>query len=221
LQIFTPAATRRTITAIFATLMVTAGLLVPAAADAAVLKEGSSGPSVVALKKRLMSLGYMKPARPTDHFGPQTEQAVMALQGWEGITRDGIVGPVTSGRLRTARMPVPWSATSRHIEVHKSRQVALLVNHGYAVRTIHVSTGAPGHETPSGKFAIYRKELRSWSHPYQVWLPQASYFTGGYAFHQWASVPGRAASHGCVRVAAGFSDTVWHFARIGTPVVVR
>lgn len=221
MQIFILAATRRTITAIFATLMVSAGLLIPAAADAAVLKVGSSGSPVVALQQRLISLGYMKPLRPTGYFGSQTEQAVMALQGWEGVTRDGIVGPVTSAQLRNARRPVPWSTSSRHIEVHKGRQVALLVNNGYAVRTIHVSTGAPGYETPSGKFAIYRKELRSWSHPYQVWLPQASYFTGGYAFHQWASVPGRAASHGCVRVAPGFSDIVWRFAKIGTPVVVR
>jgi len=221
LRILIPAATRRTITAIFATLAMAAGLLAPAAADAAVLKVGSNGPSVVTLKERLTSLGYMKPGPVNDHFGSQTEQAVMALQGWEGVTRDGIVGPVTSAQLRTARRPVPWSTSSRHIEVHKGRQVALLVDNGYAVRTIHVSTGAPGYDTPSGTFAIYRKELRSWSHPYQVWLPQASYFTGGYAFHQWASVPGRAASHGCVRVAPGFSDIVWRFAKIGTPVVVR
>jgi lipoprotein-anchoring transpeptidase ErfK/SrfK len=221
LHLFHPAAKRRTTPAIIATFVaVSAALIVPAAASAATLKIGSSGPSVVALQQQLISLGYMKPVRPTGYFGPQTEQAVMALQGWEGVTRDGVFGPATSAQLSTARRPIPWSTATRHIEVHKARQVALLVRDGYAVRTIHVSTGRAGHDTPSGKFAIYRRELRSWSYQYHVWLPQASYFTGGYAFHQYALVPGYAASHGCVRVAPGYSDTVWGFARMGTPVVV-
>ena len=91
---------------------------------------------------------------------------------------------------------------------------------GAVVRAIHVSTAGPGHVTPSGNFAIYRKEVMSWSIPFHVWLPLASYFTGGYALHQFASVPGMPVSHGCVRIAVGDASVVYAWATLGTPVRV-
>jgi lipoprotein-anchoring transpeptidase ErfK/SrfK len=56
--------------------------------------------------------------------------------------------------------------------------------------------------------------------PYRVWLPYASYFTGGIAFHESPDVPTRPASHGCVRVPAADAPTVYAFATIGMRVVV-
>jgi lipoprotein-anchoring transpeptidase ErfK/SrfK len=83
-----------------------------------------------------------------------------------------------------------------------------------------VSSGKPGYETPTGSYRIERKYTRDWSVPYEVWLPWASYFVGGVAFHELADVPPYAASHGCVRVPAG--DMKWLYDRIpvGTPVTV-
>ena len=106
--------------------------------------------------------------------------------------------------------------------MHKDRQVALLIGKGgKTVRAIHVSTAAPGHVTPSGHFRIYRKELMSWSKPFQVWLPYASYFYGGDAFHQYPSVPGYPASHGCIRIFDRDAIVMYHFATLGTRVVIR
>ena len=48
--------------------------------------------------------------------------------------------------------------------------------------------------------------------PYAVWLPWASYFVGGVAFHESPEVPSTAASHGCVRVPHG--DAEWLYRRI-------
>ena len=87
----------------------------------------------------------------------------------------------------------------RRIEVQLRRQLALLIEDNRVLRAVHISSGAGGR-TPTGSFRVYRKERYSWSVPFKVWLPWASYFTGGIAFHEYPSVPTYAASHGCVRV---------------------
>jgi hypothetical protein len=50
--------------------------------------------------------------------------------------------------------------------------------------------------------------------------PWASYFDGGIAFHEYPDVPTQAASHGCVRVPQYWSQRLYGFAPIGTPVQV-
>ncbi len=191
----------------------------PAVAHAG-LAPGSHGKAVLALQKKLIRLKYLAHAGRTGTYGPRTEQAVMAFQGWRGLPRDGVAGPSTFKALAKASIPRPWSRTVRHMEVHKAKQVLLLIAKGKVVRAIHVSTASPGHVTPSGHFTIYRKEAMSWSVPFHVWLPLASYFTGGYAFHQYPDVPGYPASHGCVRIAQGDASIVWKWATLGTRVRV-
>ena len=87
-------------------------------------------------------------------------------------------------------------------------------------RRIHASTGAAGYETPTGTYSVFRKETNSWSVPYQVWLPYASYFNGGIAFHASDEVPASPVSHGCVRLSAPEAPFVYEFATVGTSVVV-
>jgi lipoprotein-anchoring transpeptidase ErfK/SrfK len=53
-----------------------------------------------------------------------------------------------------------------------------------------------------------------------VWLPYASYFNGGIAFHGYDEVPAWPVSHGCVRLSAPEAPFVYEFAAIGTPVLV-
>jgi lipoprotein-anchoring transpeptidase ErfK/SrfK len=104
--------------------------------------------------------------------------------------------------------------------VYRSKGVTLLVEGSQVIQAVHSSSGAPGYETPAGDYAVVRKERNSWSYPYQVWLPYASYFNGGIAFHQYADVPARPASHGCVRLSAPEAPLVYRFATVGTPVIV-
>ena len=207
---------------IVVTVLMFAALALPAPAFAS-LSIGSSGPAVHALQKKLVKLRYLGPSGLTGVYSARTAQAVMAFQGWVRLTRDGVAGPTTLQRLHKAKhRPTPWSRVYKHIEVHKDRQVALLIGKGGKVtRAIHVSTAAPGHVTPSGHFHIYRKELMSWSKPFQVWLPYASYFYGGDAFHQYPSVPGYPASHGCIRIFDRDAIVVYQFATVGTRVAVR
>jgi lipoprotein-anchoring transpeptidase ErfK/SrfK len=88
------------------------------------------------------------------------------------------------------------------------------------MRVIHVSTGASSTPTPTGRFRVYRKERESWSVPYRVWLPWASYFSGGVALHGYPEVPPYLASHGCVRIPLSEAPTVYSFARLGVAVDV-
>ena len=221
-----PTRSRRGARGLIALLLLTlAALAAPAASPAAagaVLGEGSQGPAVRELNIRLAELGYLRPNARGSAFTPATTHGVMAFQKWQGLARDGRVGPRTTAALQTAVRPSPQrpGGAGRRIEVLLDRQVALLISGGKVRRTIAVSTGAPGYATPVGAFRIFRKETRSWSYPYSVWLPFASYFTGGIAFHGYASVPPYAASHGCVRVPFAFMREVYAFAAMGTPVRV-
>ena len=78
-----------------------------------------------------------------------------------------------------------------------------------------------GHETPAGVFRVVRKETRSWSGEYNVWMPWASYFDGtrGLAIHAGDVQPGPA-SHGCVRVPAVFARQIFAALPMATPVVI-
>jgi lipoprotein-anchoring transpeptidase ErfK/SrfK len=206
-------------------LIVTAAVLAvasPASAATTQVTQASSSDVVKALQKKLIRLKYLQPGLATGNYGNRTLQAVMAFQGWVGLPRDGVAGSATYRALKTAKVPVSWGHNQKHMEVHKTQQVLLLIGKlGNVKRAIHVSTAGPGHVTPSGIFHIYRKELMSWSTLFDVWLPFADYFTGGFAFHEYPSVPGVPASHGCIRISDGDAQVVWKFATLGTRVTIR
>jgi peptidoglycan hydrolase-like protein with peptidoglycan-binding domain len=175
-----------------------------------------------ALQRKLIRLKYLQPGLATGNYGLGTVQAVMAFQGWVGLPRTGYMDSASYARLKYARVPVSWGHNRKHMEVHKAQQVLLLIGKlGHVKRAIHVSTAGPGHFTPVGIFHIYSKQIMSWSNLFDVWLPYADYFTGGYAFHEYPDVPGEPVSHGCIRIADGDAQVVWKFATLGTRVTIR
>jgi lipoprotein-anchoring transpeptidase ErfK/SrfK len=222
------AATTRVLTTLFLVLFLACAL--PATSSAAVpppagtsrpaaslLRLGDHGPAVRALQATLARLTYLLPSAVDGSFGTQTWHAVVAFQGWSGIGRDGVVGPLTQSALAHARVPTPWS-TATGIEVHTRQQVLLLVSGGRVVRAIHVATGKPSTPTPGGHFTIQARYTMSWSVRFKVWMPLAQYFDDGYAIHEFADVPAYPASHGCVRVPSSDAQAVWQFGRIGMRV---
>jgi lipoprotein-anchoring transpeptidase ErfK/SrfK len=69
-----------------------------------------------------------------------------------------------------------------------------------------VSTGKDGHDTPGGTYRPQRLEREWYSTKYDdAPMPHAIFFHGGYAIHGTTAVRqlGRAASHGCIRLAPG------------------
>jgi hypothetical protein len=178
-------------------------------------------PATRKLQQRLADLGYLPANRVDGRPGPETTFAVIAFQKWAGLPRDGVVGPATAKALATAERPLPITpGTGKRIEVLLDRQLALLIEGNRVLLTVAVSTGKGSNATPPGSFRIFRKEIKSWSYPFQVWLPWASYFVGGIAFHEYADVPTQAASHGCVRVPRYDSQLLYNFGSLRTPVKV-
>ncbi len=178
------------------------------------------GHNLTLIQRRLSALGYLPKGYVTKGtLDDRTQQALMAFQGWEGITRTGTVDSATRAHLARPSHPVPSDPGPKHIEVHVGRQVLLLVDGKRVVRAIHVSTGAGGR-TPIGHFSVYSKQRLSWSRPFSVWMPYASYFYGGFAMHEYPYVPGYPASHGCVRMPAAEAPVVYDFDATGMPVLV-
>jgi hypothetical protein len=64
------------------------------------LRLGSEGFRVRALQERLIELGYH--LQRDGDFGPATDHQVRAFQADNGLTADGIVGPLTEAALETA-----------------------------------------------------------------------------------------------------------------------
>ena len=184
-------------------------------------QQGDHGPNVRLLQENLAQLGYVLPKYVSGSYDDATWQAVVAFQGYTRIPRNGVAGAVTLAQIMRADRPVPkFPNRPRHIEVDISRQIVMLVSdQGFVEHTIHTSTGATDN-TPDGNFSIIRKEINSWDILFKFWLPYASYFYSGYAFHEYPDVPEYPASHGCVRLQHAYAPTVWYFATMGTPVVL-
>ena len=159
--------------------------------------------SVRGVQLRLWQLGYLSSADVNGSLDYATSQALLAFQGWEDLARTGTVtGETQLALVRADRPRGTTGRTGRSVEIHRDRGVLLMIEDGFVERAVHTSTGAGG-ATPSGVFRVYRKELMSWSYPFSVWMPFASYFVGGIAMHEYSHVPEYPASHGCVRLPAG------------------
>jgi lipoprotein-anchoring transpeptidase ErfK/SrfK len=182
---------------------------------------GSAPADPAGVQRRLIALHYLPADAVSGRWDYRTSQAVMAFQAWQGIDRDGSVGAQTLAELETASTPKPaTTGTGKRMEVYRGKGVTLLVDGPQVTLAVHSSSGAAGYETPVGTYSIFRKERNSWSYPYQVWLPYASYFNAGIAFHASADVPANPASHGCIRLPVPEAAAVYEFAAIGTPVTV-
>jgi peptidoglycan hydrolase-like protein with peptidoglycan-binding domain len=179
-------------------------------------------PGQVRLAQNILAdAGWLDRQEVSGELDYATSQALTAFEAWRGLTRDGTLTTESFAQVLRATRPQPTvTDPGRHVEVYRGLGVMLLVENGTVVRAVHTSTGAPGRDTPSGTFSVYRKEQLSWSVPFKVWMPWASYFHGGIAMHAYPDVPAYPASHGCVRLPAPEAQRVYDFALQGTPVYV-
>jgi lipoprotein-anchoring transpeptidase ErfK/SrfK len=173
-------------------------------------------------QQTLAKLGYLLPSDIDGVDGPETQTAVLAFQKWEGLGRDGVLGPITKARLKTAKPPQPITQgpSGKRAEVLLDRQVLLAINNNKVVRVLPVSTGKPTTPTPPGDFRVYAKIAKWWSVPFREWLLWAVPFNGGIAFHEFPEVPPYAASHGCVRQLSTTAKWMYDFSVVGMPVKV-
>jgi L,D-transpeptidase catalytic domain len=96
-----------------------------------------------------------------------------------------------------------------------------LYDNGTLVARSSVSTGVPGHPTPRGIFSVIAKQRWHRSNIYSAApMPYMQRITwSGIALHE-GVVPGRPASHGCIRLTHDFAIRLWHLTKRGTRVII-
>ncbi|WP_299037947.1 L,D-transpeptidase family protein [uncultured Pseudokineococcus sp.] len=202
-------------------------------AAAPVLRRGDRSAAVLAAQKRLSALGYWL-GTPDGAFGPLTEQAVFALQGAAGLSRDGVLGPRTRRALDSGVVPRASTRSGRAVEVVRDAGLVLFVDGGRVRTVLHTSTGTFEYyrnskggrslaDTPAGTFRVSWAQ-DGWRDAALGRLYRPRYFhPDGIAVHGSTSIPAYPASHGCARVSTAAMDMIWSkgLMPIGSTVVVR
>jgi hypothetical protein len=116
------------------------------------------------------------------------------------------------------KTPVPTGVL--HIIVSIDRQRATLFADGLPVASTAISSGTPGHPTPTGLFTVIQKSRHHVSNLYNASMPYMQRITwSGSALHQ-GPLPGYPASHGCVRLTESFAQLLWKSTKMGARVIV-
>ena len=143
------------------------------------------------------------------------------------VARDAPVAPIA--------LPddAPWSG--KWVDIQLTQQLMTAYEDRTPVRTIVVTTGMPGWETPTGYYAINARvenetmDSDAIGAEYFYKLENVlytQYFTNrGHALHYawWRTTEtiGRPGSHGCINMLLDDSEFMWNWANIGTPVYIR
>lgn len=100
------------------------------------------------------------------------------------------------------------------------QRVALYDAEGTVLRA-RVSSGQTGYETPVGVYAVLEKQEEHYSNLYDdASMPFMQRITwSGIALHA-GVLPGRPASHGCVRMPERFAEQIFPLTRLGMRVIV-
>lgn len=100
-------------------------------------------------------------------------------------------------------------------------QLAHVYRNGIRIGVATVSSGKPGHETPTGVFTVLQKDKHHHSATYNnAAMPDTQRLTwDGVALHA-GGLPGYPSSHGCVHLPLAFADRLFEITHVGTPVII-
>lgn len=100
-------------------------------------------------------------------------------------------------------------------------QRAYVYRNGVPIGVSTVSSGRPGHHTPTGVFTILQKARIHKSNLYHdAPMPFMQRLTwGGIALHA-GNLPGYPASHGCIRLPLAFAKLLFSVTKLGLTVVI-
>lgn len=164
-----------------------------ASAPIAEIKPGAEGAEVIALRDRLIDLGYLDTAF-TQSYDAEIEAAVARLQLAHGIAADGVVGKTTAAALNkpaadrlaaviVAMERMRWMGNAalgrRHIWVNEPEYKARVIDDGAVTFETRVVIGKVGHDTASPEFSELMEFMvvnPTWSVPRSIvvkeYLPQ-------------------------------------------------
>jgi lipoprotein-anchoring transpeptidase ErfK/SrfK len=169
--------------------------------------------------------------RRTDFGSPTVFGVVKQINGWAGVTTpylpNGQLGWV---KLDPRRLKAGWTKLSVVIDL-SARRAALRVD-GKVTRSFAVTIGAPGVETPTGRFAVtdtFRGDLDPAAYgccavalsAIQPHIPSGWLGGNRIAIHGTSGPLGVAASHGCVRAADADVSMLVDRLPLGSPVFIH
>ena len=116
---------------------------------------------------------------------------------------------------------VPASAGEERVVVSLGEQLAYLYRGNTLMAVTTVSTGTDQNPTPTGIFQVHTKKPMHRSRKYEnAPMPFAQFIDQyGVALHA-GHIPGRPASHGCVRLPSAFAKKLFTVTDVGTPVLI-
>jgi hypothetical protein len=105
--------------------------------------------------------------------------------------------------------------------VSLDEQRAYVYRNGVEIGVTTISSGKPGHRTPTGVFVILQKDKDHHSSKYNnAAMPYTQRLTwGGVALHA-GGLPGYPSSHGCVHLPSKFAEELFAVSPMGMTVVV-
>lgn len=117
----------------------------------------------------------------------------------------------------------PERAASGPVEIVISlgQQKAYIFRSGILIGASTISSGRPGYESPIGRFEILQKRKMHRSNRYDdapmPYMQRLNWY--GVALHA-GQIPGRPASHGCIRLPAEFARKLFEVTELGSFVFV-
>jgi lipoprotein-anchoring transpeptidase ErfK/SrfK len=193
------------------------------------LVSGARGADVLTLQQRLREArAYPKRLRFTSRFDPATRRAVTRYQRAHDLPATGVV----DARTRQAMIG--------RLVVTLSQRKLRLIRDGRVVRTYSIAVGMPGHETPTGDYAINDKQVDpAWYPPDSPWAAELATIPPGpgnplgtrwigttapaigiHGTYADSSV-GTAASHGCMRMHIPDVEALYDEVVLGMKVSIR
>jgi hypothetical protein len=130
-----------------------------------------------------------------------------------------IVATLRPGQYVWAPEVAPQGPMLLIVNTHAQR--AVLFRNGVPIAATTVSTGRRGRETPTGIFTVLQKQVVHHSSKYDnAPMPYMQRLTWqGVALHA-GHLPGYPASHGCIRMPAGFAKLLYASTALGMTVVI-
>ena len=159
------------------------------------------------------------PASALETYEAKMQASDAASQG--RIDMLDAFGPKTLKPGQYLWRDVPEAEGMERVVVSLSDQLAFFYRGDTLLAVSTVSTGTDTNPTPTGIFAVLSKKPMHRSRKYDnAPMPFTQFIDQyGIALHA-GHIPGRPASHGCVRLPSAFAKKLFATTDVGTPVLI-
>jgi hypothetical protein len=171
-------------------------------------------------------------AEKRTEFGSPTVLSVHEIQGrWASVSTPRLAnGKLGWVELNPRDLRAGWTKVA--IQVDLSERRAVLRENGEPIRSFAITVGAPGYDTPTGRYAVtdtFRGDLDPGSYgccalalsATQPTVPSGWLGGNRIAIHGTSGPLGVAESHGCVRAADADVSALVDRVPLGAPVWIR